>query len=162
MDNTNNNGKERPLILIGPEGRVLRMQEEYQDPRRQQTLETEEAVLLIARPVAQPRQIELLQQIIQYIDVHLSEKITLQSVGEYFGMSISTVTQLFQRKTDTTFHQYLTRRRMAAAEQLIRSGTPLEEIGKQVGYTDHSSFYRAFKQTFGMSPREYRSRRIPE
>ena len=108
------------------------------------------------RPLTAMRKAELLEKISLYIDNHLEERITLQQIATYFGVSVSTVTQLFQRKVGITFHQFLTQKRMAAAEELIREGVPLEEVGKQVGFTDHSSFYRAFKQTHGVSPRDYR------
>ena len=42
------------------------------------------------------------------------------------------------------------------ARKLIFQGRTLESVGREVGYQDHSTFYRAFRQTFGMSPREYR------
>lgn len=104
------------------------------------------------------RKEQLLKQICTYVDEHLAERINLATVSEHFQVSISTVTQLFQYKSDMTFHQYLTHRRMAAAEALISRGIPLEEVGKQVGYNDHSSFYRAFRQHFGTSPREFKRR----
>lgn len=102
------------------------------------------------------RKEQLLKQICTYVVEHLAERINLSTVSEHFQVSISTVTQLFQYKSDMTFHQYLTHRRMAAAEALISRGIPLEEVGKQVGYNDHSSFYRAFRQHFGTSPREFK------
>lgn len=105
---------------------------------------------------SRPGKMGLLEQISSYVDEHLSEKITLQVVAGHCNVSVSTVTQLFQKEADVTFHQYLTRRRMDAAQKLIASGMHLEEAGKLVGYSDHSSFYRAFRQTFGVSPRAYR------
>ena len=108
------------------------------------------------RPLTQQRKQELLQRICEYVDAHLSERTTLLMVADAFGVSVSTVTQLFQHRTGSTFHRFLTGRRMAAAEQLIARGVPLEEVGRQVGYTDHSSFYRTFKQIYGVSPRDYR------
>ena len=108
------------------------------------------------RPATTRRKEKLLAEIYAYVDTHLEEGTSLRSVASYFQVSISTVTQLFQHKSDKTFHQYLTQRRMAAAEALISRGIPLEEVGKQVGYNDHSSFYRAFRQHFGTSPREFK------
>jgi len=108
------------------------------------------------RPMTAVRKAELLDSISVYLDKNLHTRITLKDVAEHFHVSVSTVTQLFQRKAGITFHQYLTRKRMEAAAEQIRSGVPLEEVGKQLGYTDHSSFYRAFKQTYGVSPREFK------
>ena len=109
-----------------------------------------------ARPNTTQKRNNLLQQITGYVRSNLSCRITLQQAASHCGVSISTVTQLFQKKVGITFHQYVTRCRMEAARQLISSGIPLEEVGRRVGYTDHSTFYRAFRQTFGVSPREYR------
>lgn len=102
------------------------------------------------------RKQELLEGIDAYVDANLHRRITLTQLAAHFGVSVSTVTQLYQRKVGTTFHQFLTQRRMAAAEEMIRSGMPLEEVGKKLGYSDHSSFYRCFRQTYGVSPREFR------
>jgi AraC-like DNA-binding protein len=108
------------------------------------------------RPATTQRKQHLLDQICAYVDANLERRITLQMVADAFDVSISSVTQLFQNKAGITFHQFLTQRRMAAAEALIRQGVPLEEVGKHIGYTDHSSFYRAFMQYFGCSPRHFK------
>ena len=108
------------------------------------------------RPGTQIKKAQLLEKISAYVDRNLTEKITLQMIAVHCSVSISTVTQLFQKVLHTTFHSYVTQRRMVAAEDLIRCGVPLEEVGRKVGFKDHSSFYRAFRQSFGMSPREYR------
>lgn len=98
----------------------------------------------------------LLDQITAYVEANLEEKLTLKNVADHFGVSVSTVTQLFQKKADQTFHDYVTECRMNAARKLILKGWQLETVGREVGYRDHSTFYRAFRQRFGVSPREYR------
>ena len=108
------------------------------------------------RPLTARRKQELLIRIASFVDNNLDQPMTLQIVARRFGVSVSTVTQLFQRRAGLTFHSFLTQRRMAAAVELIGQGVALEEVGRQVGYGDHSSFYRAFKQTYGLSPRDYK------
>ena len=98
----------------------------------------------------------LLDQITDYVKANLAEKLTLKMVADHFGVSVSTVTQLFQKKAQTTFHEFVTQCRMEKARKLVLKGKPLEVVGRAVGYRDHSTFYRAFRQTFGVSPREYR------
>ena len=104
----------------------------------------------------------LLDQIGAFVEAHLEEKITLGMIASQFSVSVSTVTQLFQNKTQNTFHSFVTGRRMEKARALIREGLPLEKVGRAIGYRDHSTFYRAFRQTFGISPREYRKKNRPE
>ena len=98
----------------------------------------------------------LMEQITDYVEANLTEKITLKRIADQFSVSVSTVTQLFQKKSQSTFHDFLTNLRMEKARALILQGMPLESVGKEIGYRDHSTFYRAFRQTFGISPRDYR------
>lgn len=148
-----------PFIVIGPDGQSSHTKGMYQDPEKWKVLEVGNAVLLMACPEEPSQKTDKLEKIIEYIDGHLSEKITLQDVADYCGISVSTLTKLFQRRMALSFHQYLTRRRMVAAVPLLLTDVPLESICQQVGYSDYSSFYRAFKQIFGVSPREFRRKR---
>jgi len=103
-----------------------------------------------------------MEQITAYVEANLTEKITLKRIADRFSVSVSTVTQLFQKKSQTTFHGFVTKLRMEKARDLILQGMPLDAVGKEIGYQDHSTFYRAFCHTFGISPREYRKTIHPE
>lgn len=110
------------------------------------------------RPSTSQRKSALLEQIEAYVDAHLTEKLTLRVISTQTGVSVSTVTQLFQKKVSTTFHDFVTQRRLEMAKKMIEEGMPLEQVGKEVGYRDHSTFYRAFRRYTGCSPREYRTK----
>ena len=112
------------------------------------------------RPDTRLRKQTMMDFITEYVNQHIFEPITLKSIAAHCGVSVSTITQTFQQQADQTFHQYLTCRRMAVAKEKILEGIPLEEVGRQVGYVDHSTFYRAFRQYFGVSPREFRKQQI--
>jgi AraC-like DNA-binding protein len=114
------------------------------------------------RPSTAQRKTDMMAKITAYVDEHLQERITLKIIYTQCGVSVSTVTQLFQKKTEGTFHAFVTDRRMERARTLIQQGLPLEAVGRAIGYQDHSTFYRAFRQTFGISPREYRKQMHPE
>ena len=68
----------------------------------------------------------------------------------------STVSHLFRQKLGVSFYRYVTQRRLIAAKTLIEQGQPLEAVASQTGFLDYSGFYRAFKQEFCISPRQYR------
>ena len=113
----------------------------------------------IREKTAQPpkaEQPQLLDEVLAYIEQHLAEKITLADTARNFWVSQSTISQLFRNKMGVSFHRTITQRRLIAAKILISRDHPLEDVGRQVGFTDYSTFYRAFKQEFGISPRQYR------
>jgi AraC-like DNA-binding protein len=98
---------------------------------------------------------DLLNEVLAYIELRLSEKITLEETARHFYVSVSTITQLFRQKMGTSFYRCVTQRRLIAAKLLINEGKSLEDISRRVGFTDYSSFYRAFKKEYGITPRQY-------
>ena len=101
---------------------------------------------------------ELLDRAMAFIEENLSNKITLADVARYLYVSESTVSQAFRNKMGVSFHQCLTQRRLIEAKRLITNGVLLEDVGQSVGFPDYSTFFRAFKKAFGISPRQYRKR----
>ena len=99
---------------------------------------------------------ELLDHVLAYIEEHLSEKITLAEVAHHFFISESTITQTFRKKMGVSFYRCVTQRRLIAAKGLILEGLSMDAVGEQVGFTDYSSFFRAFKQEYGISPSQYK------
>ena len=99
---------------------------------------------------------ELLDQVLEYIEQHLHEKISLAEVAHHFYVSQSTITQTFRNKLGLSFYRCVTQARLISAKQLIEGDQSLEAIAEAVGFTDYSAFYRSFKQEFGISPRQYR------
>ena len=101
---------------------------------------------------------ELLDQVLAYIEAHLAERITLGDIAKHFWVSQSTISQTFKNKLGVSFYRCVTQRRLIAAKSLIIEGVPLESVSQKVGFSDYSSFYRAFKQEFGISPRQFRKK----
>ena len=100
---------------------------------------------------------ELLEQLLSYVEDHLYQRISLSDAAHQFFVSESTITQLFRKKMGVSFYRYTTQRRLIAAKSLIEKGIALEHVATQTGFGDYSSFFRAFKQEFGISPRQYRN-----
>ena len=88
---------------------------------------------------------ELLDQAMAYIESHLQEKLSPGEVARHFYVSESTISQLFRKKMGVSFHRCVTQRRLIAAKSLIEQGLRMEEVGQQVGFSDYSTFYRAFR-----------------
>lgn len=69
------------------------------------------------------------------------------------------ISRLMKRYSPYTFTQYLQRRRLLqAAYMLTETKEPVENIIVTVGYENSSHFHRLFKETYGMTPKEYRKK----
>ena len=108
-----------------------------------------------ARPL-QAEEPELLDRIMAYVEARYPEDVTLESVARESFVSESTVSHLVKEKLGVSFHRYLTQRRLIGAKKLIAESMELEEVARCCGFRDYSGFYRAFRQEFGISPRQYR------
>ena len=106
--------------------------------------------------VLKAEQPDLLDRVLAYVEENLSGKITLADTAKAFYVSESTICQMFRQKLDASFYRCVTQRRLIAAKTLIEKGLLLEEVSSRTGFSDYSSFYRAFRQEYGISPRQYR------
>lgn len=99
---------------------------------------------------------ELLENILTFIESNLAENLSLDDTGKRFFVSRSTISNTFRKEMGISFYQYVTQRRLVAAKNKILDHLPLETIASEVGFSDYSSFYRAFKNEYGISPRQFR------
>jgi len=100
---------------------------------------------------------ELLDRITAYIERNYAQHITVDELAKQFYVSNSTISHMFKHKMGISLYRYITQRRLIAAKLLIAEKVPMEEISRRVGFVDYSTFYRAFKQEYGISPRQYGS-----
>ena len=91
-------------------------------------------------------------RIINYINRHLSEDITLDDICDKFYISKTHLCRIFKKATASTVGEYITVKRLVNARQLILSGTPPTKAYLQCGFRDYSVFYRAYKKKYGISP----------
>ena len=98
---------------------------------------------------------ELLDRITSYIETNYPDSITIDDLARHFYVSNSTISHLFKQKMGVSLYRYITQRRLIAAKSLIAEKVAMEEIAHRVGFADYSTFYRAFRQEYGISPRQF-------
>jgi len=95
-------------------------------------------------------------EILDYINNHLHEQITLDSLEEKFYVSKYYLCHLFRKNTGVTVGEYIAYKRILKAKELLIRGTPVLETCHAVGFRDYSNFYKTFRRLEGVSPREYK------
>ena len=96
---------------------------------------------------------------LDYIEANLPRRITLRSVAECCVLGPHRFSHVFRREHGITFQQFLLRRRIREAQELLSdSGKSVIEIAYMAGFGDLSHFYRTFKRYVGCSPAGYRLR----
>ena len=96
-------------------------------------------------------------EILEYIDLHASEKLRLEDVADSLGYNRNYICHLFQKHIGQTYVQYLTQRRLENARRLLTdTALPIAEIALRCGFSDNTYFNRVFKRATNRTPAEYR------
>ena len=90
--------------------------------------------------------------LLQYLNLHLTEELTIDQLSERFYVSKYHMMRRFRRETGYSIHGYVTEKRLLLAQRLLAQGVSPSEVGAQVGYQDYSTFSRAYKKQFGRGP----------
>ena len=111
--------------------------------------------------VPEKKRTVIAKDIKRYIASAFRAPISLSEIAARYGYSEDYTIKLFKKEYGTTPYQYLIKKRLQEAEHLLMTMTvSVEEISRNVGYNDFSTFYRDFKKRFGMSPSEVRQKKI--
>jgi len=96
---------------------------------------------------------EHVAKIINHIDEHITEKLSLHSVSQKIGLTKEYTAFIFKKETGRTLTDYVNERKMLIAKDLILSNTmSLNDLSNYLGYDNYNYFSRLFKRYFGISP----------
>lgn len=94
-------------------------------------------------------------QVIAYINDHYYEPLTLELLADRFFVSKYHLSHEFTRQIGTGFYQYLQKKRLLIARQLMTQGHKPVEVHTLCGFCDYASFFRAFRNVYGLTPRAF-------
>ena len=94
-----------------------------------------------------------IEQLLRYIAGHLDEELSVEALAGQLYLSRSYLMHRFKAVTGYTLHQYVTQKRLLRAGELIRSGVPVMKAAEQTGFREYSTFLRAFRALFQMTPK---------
>jgi AraC-like DNA-binding protein len=94
-----------------------------------------------------------LVQILDYINEHLAEEITIDKLASSFYLNRYYLMHFFKEETGYTIGNYITEKRLLLAKGLVQSGSPVTDACFQSGFKNYSTFSRAFKKAFNTVPK---------
>jgi AraC-like DNA-binding protein len=98
-----------------------------------------------------------LKRILEYVDTHLGENITLADLARNSNLSLYYFATLFRKSTGLSPHRYILHRRVSRAQRLLQN-TDLSvlDVSLDLGFQHQNNFARAFRRVTGMTPTGFR------
>lgn len=98
-----------------------------------------------------------IQRVMDYIDQHITDELTLKTLSSVANMSNSYFSQLFKELNGFSAWDYIISKRIDLAQKLLISeNDSIYSIALQSGFNNTTNFYKAFKKITGVSPSTYR------
>ncbi len=100
----------------------------------------------------------VLRNVLAYMEANLAQPMTLADLAQEAALSEYHFARMFTLSMKMAPHQYVMRRRMARAQELVRhTALPLTEIALACGFSSASHFSNRFKSALGMTPSQLRA-----
>ena len=104
-----------------------------------------------------PKAPECIAEVMQYIRTHINEPLNRERLAAVAGFSVPHFHRVFTAHVGESAASYVRRLRLERAGRKLRMGAvDITEVALAAGYDTHAAFSKAFKQQFGLSPREFR------
>ena len=100
---------------------------------------------------------QTVRKVIDYINMHLQEPLSLSYLSEKFDKNRSFLSHQFKKETGQTITNFILERRISYATNLLNTTTlSIQEVAEKVGILELNYFSKLFKKQIGMSPTEYK------
>lgn len=100
---------------------------------------------------------KLVTECIEYIYVHIRERITVNSLSEYTGFSPSYLSHLFKQEVGISISDYIREKKIEKAQNLLKfCDYSLISIANYLSFSSQSHFTQVFQKQVGMTPKKYR------
>jgi AraC-like DNA-binding protein len=91
-----------------------------------------------------------------YIESHLAESCRREDAARVAGLSKSQFTRAFRKRFGCCFRRYVQNRRLALAQEMMLTDTPLSQIAVNCGMADQAHLSKFFRRRVGQTPSAWR------
>lgn len=109
-------------------------------------------------PAVQKEHYDKFSNLLIYIDEHYADDLNLEDTAAIIGFSKFHFSRLFKQYTNTTFYDYLCKKRITRAQEMLAENFSITTIAYQTGFNTPSAFCRCFKKHTGYTPSEFRNK----
>lgn len=109
-------------------------------------------------PAVQKEHYDKFSNLLIYIDEHYADDLNLEDTAAIVGFSKFHFSRLFKQYTNTTFYDYLCKKRITRAQEMLAENFSITTIAYQTGFNTPSAFCRCFKKHTGYTPSEFRNK----
>ena len=103
--------------------------------------------------------ISVLKEVRKYIDIHYSEKLSIEEIAKEVYLSPSYLCTLFKKNAGNTIHDYILRVRIEKSIEFMQDRSlSLKDIMKKCGFKSQSYYTKAFREMIGVTPGQYRNK----
>ena len=96
-----------------------------------------------------------IEKVLSYINGNLDQELSIELLAKEFYLNKYYLMHLFKQETGYPLYGYIQKKRIMKASDLIKRGMQAGEVCSLCGFGDYSSFVRAFKKEFRLSPKQY-------
>ncbi|MBK1813354.1 helix-turn-helix domain-containing protein [Clostridium sp. YIM B02505] len=96
-----------------------------------------------------------IESVLTFINSNLEKDISIEMLSNTFYLNKYYLMHLFKKETGFTLYGYIQKKRTKRAADLLKTGMQAGEVCSLCGFIDYSSFVRAFKKEFQLSPKQY-------
>ena len=96
-----------------------------------------------------------IEGVLNYIHSNLENDLSIDTIASKFFISKYYLMRKFKNQIGSSIHNYVVQKRLILARSLISDGLSMSSVCSRCGFNDYSSFVRAFKKVYGVSPSNY-------
>lgn len=97
----------------------------------------------------------IIREIVDYVDSHIDEELSVQSLCHHFSYSVAYISAQFSKQMGLPLKQFIITKKIALAKQLLAESLSVTQVYERCGFGDYSNFIRTFKKTVGVSPLQW-------